>query len=451
MDFQEKVEKWKQLHQTSKETAKKFYYDELFEDVIERFVSKSEALRKYRFLISLVGLSPEPVILFIKAVNPEKVLFICSEETEKYLDIIQQWTKLTLAQVTKELVDSSDPTDVYKSIKKFCTSKNPKEILLDFTGGKKSMVGGAAMAGNLLGIDTGYVDYSIYLPDLRQPEPGSEYPNILKNPLYVFGDIDLEKAKEAFNHYDFRRCLDILWELDQRIEDIWGIRKLKAMAEIYQLWDAFNFVEASNKLERFLKTFEYDGRLLGMEQIRKNANVIAVLSRQDHPEYHTMMCLNYYFAGERSAERNRYAIAVFLMYRTIEMILSARLREIGIEVSNPYYPDWLTQDKYNKKLEEVFEKDYFQKDLPRKIGLMDSAIILSIKDDSLVKEVNLKELKGIIELRNTSHFTHGFKVLNEEDFKKIRRLSKKLLEKYLSIKGKPSVREYEEEFRFPKI
>ncbi len=453
MDFQEKVERWKQLHRMNKEAAEKFYYDELFSDVIGRFLSheKSKALRKYRFLISLLGFSPQPVILFVKAVNPEKVLFIHSEEAEKFLDEIQRWTGLTLAQVTKEMVDSSDPTDVYKSIKDFCVSKNPKEILLDFTGGKKSMVGGAAMAGNLLGLDTGYVDYSSYLPDLRQPEPGSEFPNILKNPFFVFGDIDLERAKEAFNRYDFGRCLEILEELDQRVEDIWGVRKLKALSEIYQAWDAFNFSKASALLASLMNKYDNGVRFVTLEQVRKNADVLAVLSCPEHPEYQMSMCLNYYFGANRFADRARYDIAVFLMYRTIEMVLSAALREIGIDPSDPQYPNWLTVGRYNEKLKEVFEKDHHEKSLPHKVGLMDSAVILSVKGDSLVEDLNLKELKGIIELRNTSHFTHGFRVLNEEDFKKVRRTSRKLLEKYLSGRGKASVREFEQSFNFPKI
>lgn len=133
------------------------------------------------------------------------------------------------------------------------------------------------------------------------------------------------------------------------------------------------------------------------------------------------------------------------------MVLSAGLKEVGIEASDPSYPGWLTVDRYNEKLQKVFGKDHYEKNLPHKVGLMDSAVILSIKDDSLVEDKNLKELKGIIELRNTSHFTHGSRVLNEEDFNKIRRLSRKVLEKYLSLKRKPSVREFEQSFSFPKI
>ena len=134
MNFKEKVEQWKSLFRTEKEKAEDFYYGELFDDVIGSFVSKSENLKKYRFLISLLGFSPQPVILFLKAVQPEKALFLYSEDTESFLDTIQKWTGLTLSQVEKKRVNSSDPTGVYRAIKEFTSSRNPKEILLDITG-----------------------------------------------------------------------------------------------------------------------------------------------------------------------------------------------------------------------------------------------------------------------------------------------------------------------------
>ncbi|MGB9628157.1 MAG: TIGR02710 family CRISPR-associated CARF protein [Thermodesulfobacteriota bacterium] len=451
MEFGEKVNYWKELMLNDRQKAKSFYYDSLFPEIIDRFLQKSQSLSRYHFLISLLGFSPEPIILFLRAIRPQKVLFIHSEETEEYLDAIQKWTGLSLTQVIRETVNSSDPTGVYKSIKEFASGKDPKEILIDITGGKKSMVGGAAIAGNLLGIDTGYVDYSEYLSDLKQPRPGTEFPNILRNPFYVFGDIDLDKAREAFNHYDFERCLEILAELDQRIEDIWGIRKLKALAEIYKAMDVFNFLEANTLILKFLEKYERDKKFISADQIKKTADILMILNDQHHPEFHTYMCLNYYFAGERMAERARFDIGVFLMYRTIEMILSTGLVDLGIDPSNPNYPEWITVGRYNKKLKEVYEKEYYEKSLPLKIGLMDSAIILSLYGNPLLKEFNLKELKGVVELRNKSHFTHGDKVLNEEDFRRIRRLSRKLLEQYLHLKEKSPVIEFEKLFKFPKI
>ena len=451
MELKEKIDHWKQLFKTKREEADEFYFDSMFEDIINRFLHKSKGLEKYRFLISLLGFSPQPVILFICAIKPEKVLFIHSEETESYLDVIQQWTGLKLAQVIKEQVDSSDPTNVYKAIKEFVTSRNPREVLLDITGGKKAMVGGAAMAGNLLGVDTGYVDYERYLPDLRQPEPGSEYPNILKNPFYVLGDIELEKAKEAFNQYNFGRCLDILNCLEERIEDIWGIRKFKSLAEAYIEIDAFNFSKALVLVEDFLRRYSEDRRLVEIEKVQAARDVLSILVYDKHTDHAPYCCINCYFSGDRLGERSLFDVAVFMMYRTIEMILAFTLKEIGIDPSAPIYPQEVTTDTFNRKLKDVFEKDYYEKDLPRKVGLMDSAILLSIMNHPIKDTLPLKELQGIINLRNESRFTHGLRPLGSDDFHKIRRFSRKLLENYLSLKGKPMVKEYMSLFSFPKI
>lgn len=451
MEFNEKIGHWKQLFKTKREEADQFYFNSMFEDVINRFLLRGKGLEKYRFLISLLGFSPQPVILFICAIKPEKVLFVHSEETESYLDVIQQWTGLKLAQVVKEQVDSSDPTGVYKVIKEFVTPRNPREILLDITGGKKAMVGGAAMAGNLLGIDTGYVDNERHLPDLRQPEPGSEYPNVLKNPFYVLGDIELEKAKEAFNQYNFSRCLDILNCLEDRVEDIWGIRKFKSLAEAYIDIDAFNFSKALALTEEFLRRYSEDRRLVEIEKIQATRDVLSVLINDKDPDYVPYCCINCYFSGDRFGERSLFDVAVFMMYRTVEMILAFTLKEIGIDPSNPTYPQEVTMGIFNQKLREVFEKDYYEKDLPRKVGLMDSAVVLSIMNHPIMESLSLNELKGIINLRNESRFTHGFRPLGSDDFIRIRRFSRKLLETYLSLKGKPMVKEYMSIFAFPKI
>lgn len=451
MEFQKYLNEWENLIRRDRQAGEAYYYEHIFPVVIDRFLLRSDSLKKYRYLISLLGFSPQPIILFLRATKPDKVLFIHSEETEEYLDLIQQWTGLKISQVIKESVGSSDPTGVYKAIKDFVFSKDKNEILLDITGGKKSMVGGAAMAGSLLGIDIGYVDYEKYLSTLRQPEPGSEYPNILKNPLQVFGDIDFQKAKEAFNHYDFARCLDILAELDKRVEDIWGVRKLMDLAKIYQKINTFHFEEAKAMIDNLLIKCPDDNRFVPGKSIQTARDIVTILRDKKHPDHSLYSCLNYYFSGERFAERGRFDIAVFLMYRTIEIILSVALQEIGIHPSQPVYPSWVTPDGYIEKLKHVFEADYYEKRLPSKVGLMDSAIFLSMKKSPIVEELNLKELKGVITVRNDSHFTHGSRALGEEDFRKIRRIARKLLEKYLSIKSSRMVKDFESMFSFPKI
>jgi len=180
--------------------------------------------------------------------------------------VIQQWTGVKLAQVVREQVDSSDPTGVYKAIREFAVPRKASEILLDITGGKKSMVGGAAMAGNFLGIDTGYVDYERYLSDLRQTGARVRISEYFKKPVLCSRRYRPGKAKEAFNQYNFSRCLDILNCLEERVEDIWGIRKFKSLAEMYIEIDRFDFSKALVLVEDFIRRYSEDQRLVEMRK-----------------------------------------------------------------------------------------------------------------------------------------------------------------------------------------
>ena len=78
MEFGETIDHWKRLFRTKREEAGQFYFISMFEEVINRFLAHGEDLQKYRFLISLLGFSPQSVILFIRAIKPKKVLFIHS-------------------------------------------------------------------------------------------------------------------------------------------------------------------------------------------------------------------------------------------------------------------------------------------------------------------------------------------------------------------------------------
>jgi len=80
------------------------------------------------------------------------------------------------------------------------------------------------------------------------------------------------------------------------------------------------------------------------------------------------------------------------MYRVVELILSFALKESSINPSNPQYPDGITEKSYNDKLQEVYLKEYHRKALPYKIGLMDSAIILSLLYHPLVENLDVKKL-----------------------------------------------------------
>ncbi len=191
-EFNRLVQQWKNMDHESQEgrlAAAEFYDRVLFPLIKEHFLNnpQNHPKRNYYGLILSVGMSPEPLILSILALKPERVAFLYTADTEQYLDRIIDETGLSVNQTEKREISSSNVTDIYDAIMHLYEKWGKRsDIAIDITGGKKAMVTGAAMAGVVLGADIYYVDNARYLPKLRRPDPGSEFLSVLPNPLEGF-------------------------------------------------------------------------------------------------------------------------------------------------------------------------------------------------------------------------------------------------------------------------
>ena len=195
-DFDTLVETWKNKDRSNDEkraAASQFYDEEVFPGIKEVFLSKPENQppegKVYHGLILTVGLSPEPLILSIYALKPTQISLLYTQETAKFLSRIENEAKAIGSTATsRHKIGGSDVVEIYEKVKKQYEEWNihPEHLAVDITGGKKSMVSGAAMAGAVLGADIYYVDSRRFLQEFRKPEPGSEYLNLLENPYVVF-------------------------------------------------------------------------------------------------------------------------------------------------------------------------------------------------------------------------------------------------------------------------
>ena len=85
------TEKWMQLERKTlkqREAAELFYEKKLMKLIEEDFVTRNscKVYEKVEYLILSVGTSYEPLVLNIRLLRPEKLLFLCTRETEKYLE-----------------------------------------------------------------------------------------------------------------------------------------------------------------------------------------------------------------------------------------------------------------------------------------------------------------------------------------------------------------------------
>ena len=186
-EFETYVEEWKKMDRstnTKRKEASNFYDREIFPTVIELFVSKHSPEKDYDGLILTVGLSPQPLILSIKAINPGRIALLYTPEAESFIERIQEQTGYTSDRTDLLQIDGTDVRGIYDKTWKFArdTWGEFTNIAVDITGGKTSMAAGAALAAAVIPADICYVDSDDYLKEFRMPEPGSEYMRILEGP-----------------------------------------------------------------------------------------------------------------------------------------------------------------------------------------------------------------------------------------------------------------------------
>lgn len=176
------LEEWLDLANNGKfERAQELYFEKLFEAVIVNFCNEySNTLPSGGTLFSVLGFSPEPIILTAKAIQPEThIIFTTNNQKvdnsylEKFLE-----SNYEIIYLNDESFES-----MYRAMKEQLVLNPDSQITVDVTGGKKSMVASASIFGKDYGCRIVYVDFSEYIKDLRKPKPGSEILNVVYNPF----------------------------------------------------------------------------------------------------------------------------------------------------------------------------------------------------------------------------------------------------------------------------
>lgn len=163
--------------------------DEYFDQVLmplakEKFIVKYKniVLPSYYGMILTLGTSWQPLALSIAALNPAKIVVICTKETVPQLEKLVGFLQLSPEQYEYFFVSRSDANAIYQIVRSVHQEwQGLGKVCLDITGGTKAMASSAAMIGALLELDIYYVE-SKYLPIFRRPEAGSERLEKLPNP-----------------------------------------------------------------------------------------------------------------------------------------------------------------------------------------------------------------------------------------------------------------------------
>jgi hypothetical protein len=191
---EENVNEWLRLSESGHVAeAEDFYYNTLFRDVIDEFCERnSKPEIRCNVLFSILGYSPEPIILTQRALNPEiHIIFTTDIKDAEASKKIRNYLGTYLTSEFKIIEIPNDSfNDIYTCLKDQMVLHPSQDYVIDITGGKKSMVATAAIFGRDYNCNVVYVDYDQYISQIRKPLPGSERLNYVYTPA-----IDLPEIK----------------------------------------------------------------------------------------------------------------------------------------------------------------------------------------------------------------------------------------------------------------
>ncbi len=458
-EFDKLVKKWKEMDYNSpdaKSTASIFYDKHIFPFVKDTFINNPEnrPTKEYAGLILPLGYSPEPLILSILAIKPKRVGLLYTEETKKLLPRIQEETALTLDKLYIRQIDGSSTSDVYKAIMELYQKwERPPNIAVDITGGKKSMVGGAAMAGAVLGADIYYVDNTKFT-QMGKPEPGSEYLSLLDNPYTVFGDLEVDKARDLYKRRDYAGAQRIFQLLKSLVGDANKAKTYEAyeyLCTAYEAWDNLDIGKAKTHLERLVVILNQYGKLDSLSSLQNKKSyfieqietlkIILTFLRNEKlalsaPDGFHFAFMLYHNALRREAQ-GKHNTACLILYRLLEWIEQHRLAEFNIDTRKPNYSD-IDKDNifklYAEKLKKVFQRTD-RSSLPNTIGLVDGYLLLHALKDEIVEDIDWGKFQNQVGTRNQSIYAHGMQMISGKDFKAFKTTVEERFEKAQEIAG----------------
>ncbi len=415
--------------ETEFENKQKKYFADILPLYESEFIENNSQEEKYDVMLSLLGMSPATTVLAVNTIKP-KYLYIVG--TERSLKKFKKYIIPNLKNISEENVKELEITESnlvknYEYVmEKLKNLYDKKKIIIDVTGGKKSMTSLAQIISTNLNIDTCYVDSKIYDSNKRRPEFGTEFLELFKNPLYFTGEKYIKDAIKLFNRQRFTSAATELEKVKKSNKNYFYAELYGAFINAYNSWHCFNYFEAKKCIELLLRDYKNE---LKEEQVFLLKSHVEILTKIIEEKDLKSMIFNFYFSAERYAMEGQFDVSVFLIYRTVEFVLAEILiREFEFNPSEANFEkigiDFIS---FKNEANKVFKKGYKWETLPLDCGLMDNAIILSLKKHNVLNNIKLTEIKEKSTLRNNSVFTHGESLLTVKESDTLKKLLRTMI------------------------
>ncbi|NHC34315.1 TIGR02710 family CRISPR-associated CARF protein [Scytonema millei] len=397
-----------------------------------------------KILLVTVGGSPQPILTAIEALQPDRVIFICSDgskgsktqiigngtpceirrgEEVKKLPNIPTYLGLSNFHPDTDLIliQPDDLSECYRQISSTIRTLQQDfpnyQILVDYTGGTKTMSAALAMAG---------IDYDLNLhittsttrENLFRVERGETTERASTIAISVERKIEqfLPLLLQQYNYAGAIAELKNILQLELPNETKQRIRILRDCCAGFDAWDRFAHVDAWDLLQSYMKKPEIQPSALFLKRVmHSRAAIDEKFKAPDGIKGHGYEVVqDLLLNAERRATQERYDDAVGRLYRAIELLAQIRLWQ-AYKVK--------TGDVDLQNLPESLHADLLLNCDRGKIqlALTQSYLLLSkLPDEPLGKayQEQAAKIQDVLQIRNYSILAHGFQPITKTDYQK---------------------------------
>ncbi len=413
-------------------------------------------------LIVSLGGSPAGIIKSILHEKhlPEFVCFLVSHETVSDIRTVENEVLQSGHRFNKKCViidDSDDLVDCYRQALiciDFVTEAgySPDDTFIDFTGGKKTMSVGLAIAALGKGYAFSYVSGTERTKNGKGiVVNGTETVKRGVGPWQIFAVEEKKLLSLNFNGYRFGAALDVLNDLIPRCSQVEGggfIKPLKSIVEGYSEWEAFRHGLAREKLSNGvskLKTMldgadssKYRGLREFLITVQANLEFLNRMasSTRKFEKLDREMVVDLMSNAQRRAEGSKFDDATTRVYRALEMMGQiAFLKQFGVP------NDDVPINKLPLTVQDGFRRKYQNKEnATLKLPMEATFRALQAAGNPIGRVFieNLQRIKKLQDSRNYSILAHGNNPVKQSSYEKFSSMVREL------FVG-------EEEIKFPKL
>jgi len=375
-----------------------------------------------------VGGTPSPLIYALNEEKPAYIIFFVSRESRKKVPEILKELKFEYQALEQICTPSeSDLSVAYKALMRELQDKlssldiAPEELIVDYTGGTKTM--SAALV--LVTIDMGCI-YS-YVGGAERDKGGigvvingKEKRWYLYNPWDELAVEERKRINYLFNTARYSSARETIESLLRKVspKERPYYEMILDMVTGYQMWDIFNHKEARRLLNKSLNQL----RLYTSRSSDDLANLVCHVEENvrflNSLERGKALVIDLISNAQRRAKlEGKYDDATARLYRALEKLAQVELQEkYNINASN------VKLDEIPKSLRNTYKRKYLDsKGSKIKLPLYASFELLYAKGNELGKKFFQKgnKIRAILEKRNNSVLAHGDTPVSKETYNKL--------------------------------